>query len=93
MDLYDLYQDGDEVGLALKELKQAIQFQKEKNLISRLSHYLEANTNSQLLEMWEQIQKEENPSIIIDYVGFVVVRERYEFDFSCKYFIELINLE
>ena len=92
MDLYDLYQDGDEVGLAIKELRQAIQLEKDRTIINRLSQFLVANTNEQFLEMWEEIQKEENLDTTIDWVPFVITKSKFQCMFTCKQFIHLINL-
>jgi len=92
MDLYDLYQDDNEVVLAIKELRLAIQLEKDRTIINRLSQFLVANTNEQFLEMWEEIQKEENLDTTIDWVPFVITKSKFQCMFTCKQFIHLINL-
>ena len=90
MQKYDLYQKGDEVDMALESLKEAINESSENQLIKKLDTYLCGDWN-ELLLMYDNIKNEVNQSCVIDHVDDVQTAEQFEYTFTCRDFIALIE--
>lgn len=90
MQKYDLYQTDDEVGMALDSLKQAIDESLEVSLIKKLDTYL-LGDHEELLVMYQKIKSAENQTEMIDYIDEVQTIEQFEYTFTCRDFIELIE--
>lgn len=90
MQKYDIYQEGDEVDLALVDLKSCIDDSTDVKLITELGKYLCGN-DDELLVMWKAIKGAINQNCVIDYIDEVQTTEQFEFCFTCSEFIELIE--
>ena len=90
MQKYDIYQEGDEVDLALVDLKSCIDDSTDVKLITELGKYLCGN-DDELLVMWKAIKGAINQNCVIDYIDEVQTTEQFEFSFTCNEFIELIE--
>ncbi len=87
---YDLYQAGDEVDLALENLKESIDESTDVKILNNLRTYL-CGEDEELLVMYEKIKGAINQQCVIDYIDKVQTVEAFEYNFTCAEFIELVE--